>query len=243
MTGLNDPAFFDRYASDYDEHSWRDPAAAVDVLAELAPQGGRALELAIGTGRVALPLTARGVRVEGIDGSSAMVEQLRAKPGGAEIPVTIGDMADVAVEGPFHLSYLVYNTLYNLPSQQRQLDCFRNVAAVLAPGGVFVVEGFLVDLTQFDRHQRVATRGLTEDSVRMEFLVHDPVEQAITFQRVAFSEAGTRLSPLRLRYVWPSELDLMARLAGLRLRHRWAGWDRSPFTRDSGSHVSVYEKE
>ncbi|MGW5677752.1 class I SAM-dependent DNA methyltransferase [Streptomyces sp. NPDC003860] len=243
MTGLNDPAFFDRYASDYDELNWIDPAGAVDVLAELTPKGGRVLELAVGTGRVALPLTARGVRVEGIDGSSAMVDRLRAKPGGEQIPVTIGDMADVAVEGPFHLSYLVYNTLYNLPSQERQLDCFRNVAAVLAPGGLFVVEAYVFDPTQFDRHQRVATRRLTDDAVKMEFLVHDPVEQAVTFQRVTFTEGGTRLNPLRLRYVWPSELDLMARLAGLRLRHRWAGWDRSPFTRDSESHVSVYEKE
>ncbi|WP_242578838.1 class I SAM-dependent methyltransferase [Streptomyces sp. MST-110588] len=139
MSGLNDPAFFDRYAHEYDERDAYEPTQAVDFLAGLIPADGRALELAIGTGRVALPLAARGIALEGIDGSPAMVEQLRAKPGGSEIPVTIGDMADVAVDGPFQMSYLVFNTLFNLPSQARQVDCFRNVAKVLAPGGLFVI--------------------------------------------------------------------------------------------------------
>jgi len=242
VTGLNDPAFFDRYADSYDTWAMDDPAAAVEFLGGLLPKGGRALELAIGTGRVALPLAARGILVEGIDGSPAMVEQLRAKPGGSEIPITVGDMAEVAVEGPFELAYLVFNTLYNLPSQARQVDCFRNVARVLAPGGLFVVECFIQDVTEFDRHQRVATRALSEDAVRMEFLLHDPVEQAVTYQRVTFDAKGTTLNPLRLRYCWPSELDLMARLAGMRLRERYTDWDRTPFTAQSRKHVSVYEK-
>ncbi|MDK1473479.1 class I SAM-dependent methyltransferase [Streptomyces sp. 549] len=242
MTGLNDPAFFDRYAHEYDSGHVQDPAPAVGFLADLVPPGGRVLELAIGTGRLALPLAARGFALEGIEGSPAMVEQLRAKPGGSEIPVTIGDMAEVSVDGPFQMSYLVFNTLFNLPSQARQVDCFRNVAEVLAPGGLFVVECFVQDLTEFDRHQRVATRSLAEDSVNMEFLLHDPVTQAVTFQRVTFDAHGTTLRPLRLRYCWPSELDLMARLAGMSLRERFADWDRSPFTADSRSHVSVYEK-
>ncbi|MFF4833059.1 class I SAM-dependent DNA methyltransferase [Streptomyces sp. NPDC001315] len=242
VTGLNDPAFFDRYAHEYDENDFYDPATTVDFLAGLAPAGTRVLELAIGTGRVALPLTTHGCRVEGIDGSPAMVERLRAKPGGTDIPVTIGDMADVAVDGPFRLAYLVFNTLFNLPSQERQIDCFRNVAEVLEPGGLFVIEAFVQDLTEFDRHQRVATRTLSEDSVKMEFLRHDPVEQAVTYQRVTFDAGGTTLRPLRLRYCWPSELDLMARLAGMRLRERHADWRRSPFTADSRAHVSVYEK-
>ncbi|MEU5209999.1 class I SAM-dependent methyltransferase [Streptomyces sp. NPDC020742] len=242
MTGFNDPSFFDRYAHEYDERNWIDPGPAVDFLADLVPENGRVLELAVGTGRVALPLAARGVRVEGIDGSPAMAERLRAKPGGSDIPVTIGDMADVPVEGPFQLSYLVYNTLFNLPSQARQVDCFRNVAEVLAPGGCFVVECFIQDLTEFDRHQRVATRQLSDDAVHMEFLLHDPVEQAVTYQRVTFGPQGTSLRPLRLRYVWPSEMDLMAQLAGLRLRERWTDWARSPFTAASRGHVSVFEK-
>lgn len=241
MTGLNDPAFFDRYAARYDE-GCPDPTEAVDFLADLIPDGGRVLELAVGTGRVALPLAARGFAVEGVDGSAGMVAQLRAKPGGVGLPVTIGDMADVAVTGPFQAAYLVFNTLFNLPSQGRQVDCFRNVAAVLAPGGVFVIECFIQDLTEFDRFQRVATRELSEDSVDMEFLLHDPVEQAVTYQRVTFTEERTSLRPLRLRYCWPSELDLMARLAGMRLRERYTDWDRSPFTKASRKHVSVYEK-
>ncbi|MCZ7413703.1 MULTISPECIES: class I SAM-dependent DNA methyltransferase [unclassified Streptomyces] len=242
MTELDDPAFFDRYAHAYDLRDAYEPTPAVDFLAELAPAGGRAPELAIGTGRVALPPAARGISVEGIDGSPAMVERLRAKPGGPDIPVTIGDMAEVAVDGPFAFSYLVFNTLFNLPDQARQVDCFHNVARVLEPGGVFVVECFVQDVTEFDRHQQVATRALSETEVNMEFLLHDPVGQTVTYQRVTFDAEGTTLRPLRLRYCWPSELDLMARLAGMRLRERYTDWDRSPFTATSRRHVSVYEK-
>ncbi len=243
MSGFGDPAFFgDRYAHEYDERHVLDPAPAVEFLTRLVPDGGRVLELAIGTGRVAVPLAQRGIVVEGIEGSAAMVEQMRAKPGGAAIPTTIGDMADVAVEGPFQLTYLVFNTLFNLTSQARQIDCFRNVARTLTPGGLFVIECFIQDLTEFDRGQRVATRALTEDSVNMEFQLHDPVEQTITYQRVTFNAQGTTLRPLRLRYCWPSELDLMAQLAGMRLRKRYSGWDRGPFTAASRQHVSVYER-
>jgi SAM-dependent methyltransferase len=243
MRAFGDPEFFgDLYAHEYDETDYLDPAPAVEFLAGLAPSAGRVLELAIGTGRVAIPLAARGVAVEGVEGSPAMVEQLRAKPGGASIPAVVGDMADVPVTGPFQLAYLVYNTLFNLPSQERQIDCFRNVARVLDPGGLFVLECFIQDLTMFDRDQRVATRALTEESVEMEFLTHDPVAQAVTYQRVTFDAQGTTLRPLRLRYCWPSELDVMARLAGMRLRDRFSGWDRGPFTAASRGHISVYER-
>lgn len=243
MSGFGDPVFFgDRYAHEYDEGTVPDPAPAVQFLADLVPAGGRALELAVGTGRVALPLAERGITVEGIEGSAAMVERMHAKPGGESIRTVVGDMADVAVTGTFHLAYLVFNTLFNLPSQARQVDCFRNVAKVLEPGGLFVVECFIQDLTEFDRGQRVATRALTEDSVSMEFLVHDPVEQTVTYQRVTFDARGTVLRPLRLRYCWPSELDLMAQLAGMRLRERFTDWDRRPFTAASRGQVSVYER-
>jgi SAM-dependent methyltransferase len=243
MRGFGDPAFYgDHYAHEYDQTDSPDPTAAVDFLAGIFPDGGRVLELAIGTGRVAIPLAQRGVAVEGIEGSPAMVEQMRGKPGGASIPATVGDMADVAVPGPFQGTYLVFNTLFNLPSQERQADCFRNVGKILDPGALFVIECFIQDLTDFDRDQRVATRALTEDSVEMEYLIHDRVAQAITYQRVTFDAKGTTLRPLRLRYCWPSELDLMAQLAGMRLRERFHDWDRSPFTAASRKHISVYER-
>jgi len=243
MSGFADPGFFGQcYSHEYDERTTLDPAPAVDFLTDLVPDGARVLELAIGTGRVAIPLAEQGVAVEGIEASAAMVEQMRAKPGGASIPTAIGDMADVAVTGPFRMAYLVFNTLFNLTSQARQVDCFRNVAKVLEPGGLFVIECFIQDVTEFDRGQRAATRALTEDSVSMDFQVHDPVQQVVTYQRVTFDEQGTKLRPLRLRYCWPSELDLMAQLAGLRLRERHNDWDRSPFTAVSRQHVSVYER-
>ncbi|MEV4538513.1 class I SAM-dependent methyltransferase [Asanoa sp. NPDC049518] len=245
MSGFEDPAFFgDRYADEYDDHNELDPTAAVAFLADLVPTGARVLELATGTGRVAIPLAALGVTVEGIEGSTAMVRRMRAKPGGAAIRTVVGDMADLAgLDGPYDLAYLVYNTLFNLTSQERQLDCFRNVARVLAPGGRFVVECFVPDVTVFDHGQRVLTRALTEDSVSMAYELHDPVAQTVTFQRVTIDAGGTRLSPLLLRYCWPSELDLMARLTGLRLVDRYDGWDRRTFTAASRKHVSVYEKE
>ncbi|MEV7005470.1 class I SAM-dependent methyltransferase [Streptosporangium sp. NPDC051022] len=243
MSGFGDPAFFGEcYAHEYDERHPLDPAPAVEFLAGLVPDGGRVLELAIGTGRVAVPLARRGVAVEGIEGSAAMVGRMRAKPGGEAIPAVVGDMADVEVTGPFRLAYLVYNTLFNLTSQERQIDCFRNVAKILEPGGLFVIECFIQDLTEFDRHQLVATRALAENSVDMEFQLHDPVGQTVTYQRVTFDARGTTLRPLLLRYCWPSELDLMARLAGMRLRERYDDWDRTPFTAASRRHVSVYER-
>ncbi|GIH11629.1 methyltransferase [Rhizocola hellebori] len=244
MTGFNDPAFFgDRYADRYDEFTSLDPAPAVAFLAGLARGDARVLELAIGTGRVAIPLAERGYTVEGIDGSAAMIERMHAKAGGRAIRAVVGDMADVAgVEGPYQLAFLVYNTIFNLPSQARQVDCFRNVAEVLETGGLFVIECFIQNVADFDRGQRVATRFLSEDAVNMEFMLHDPVAQTVTYQRVTFDERGTTLNPLRLRYCWPSELDLMAQLAGMHLRERYSDWDRSPFTAASTRHVSVYEK-
>jgi SAM-dependent methyltransferase len=244
MSRFGDPEFFgDRYAHEYDGHNELDPTPAVAFLAGLAPVGGRVLELATGTGRVAIPLAASGVTVEGIEGSAAMVERMRAKPGGAAIPAVVGDMADLAgLDGPYDLAYLVFNTLFNLTTQERQIDCFRNVARVLTPGGRFVIECFVPDVTVFDHGQRVLTRALTEDTVSMAYEIHDAVAQTVTFQRVRIDAGGVRLSPLLLRYCWPSELDLMARLAGLRLVDRYDGWDRRPFTAASRQHVSVYAK-
>ena len=243
MTGFDDPAFYgDSWAGVYDEHhAGMDPAPAVEFLAGLAGEG-RVLELAIGTGRVALPLAGRGIAVEGIDASAAMVERLRAKPGGASIPVVMGDMAQVPATGPFRRVYLVFNTLFGLLSQDRQAECFRNVARVLEPGGVFVTECFVPDLTRFDRGQRVQARAVTEDSAIIELSCHDAARQRITTQMVTLGGHGTHLRPVALRYAWPSELDLMAQLAGLRLRARYSDWERRPFDSSSDGHVSVYER-
>lgn len=243
MAGFEDPAFYgDCWADVYDEwHGDLDPALAAEFLAGLAG-GGPALELAIGTGRVALPLAARGVAVEGIDASQAMVDRLRAKPGGDAIQVTIGDMAEVGVAGPFRLVYLVFNTLFGLLSQERQADCFRNAARVLGPGGMFVIECFVPDLARYDRGQRVEARSVTDDSASMELSRHDVAHQRITSQIIIFGLQGMRMRPVALRYSWPAELDLMAERAGLRLRERYGGWDRHPFDSASAGHVSVYER-
>jgi SAM-dependent methyltransferase len=241
MAGFEDPAFYgDRWADVYDErHEYLDPAPAVDFLARLA---GRGPELAIGTGRVALPLAARGIAVEGVDVSEAMVARLRAKPGGASIPVTIGDMADGPVSGPFRLVYVVFNSLFGLLSQARQADCFRNAARVLEPGGAFVLECFVPDVSRSSRGQQVAVRSVTEDSVTVGLGRYDTAAQRITTQVVTFDQRGAVLRPVALRYCWPAELDLMAGQAGLRRRERYGDWDRRPFGPASGRHISVYER-
>jgi SAM-dependent methyltransferase len=244
VAGFDDPAFYgDRWAGVYDEHhAEMDPVPAVEFLAGLAGDR-RVLELAIGTGRVALPLAGRGVAVEGIDASEAMVARLRAKPGGASIPVVIGDMAEVPADGPFGVVYLVFNSLFGLLSQARQAQCFGNVARVLGPGGVFVIECFVPDLTRFDRGQRVEAQAVSEDSAMLELSRHDPMHQRITTQMVTFDGQGTHLRPVALRYSWPGELDLMAQQASLQLRERYSGWDRQPFGAGSSSHISVYQRD
>lgn len=203
---------------------------------------GPILELGVGTGRIALPLAQSGLSVHGIDASPAMVARLRAKPGGEHIPVTIGNFADLAVEGRFTLIFVVFNTFFGLLSQEDQVRCFLEVAQHLTDGGVFVLEAFVPDLTRYDRGQRVGAVEVETDHVRLEASVHDPVQQRVMSQHVVLSTQGIRLYPVQIRYAWPSELDLMARLAGLQLRNRWAGWAQEPFTAASGSHVSVYAR-
>jgi SAM-dependent methyltransferase len=244
MAGFDDPASYgDRWAAVYDDHHARmDPGPAVEFLSGLAGDGRVPSLLAIGTGRVALPLAARGITVEGVDASAAMVERLRAKPGGESIPVTIGDMADVPVSGRFRLVYLVFSTLFGLLSPARQAECLGNVAHVLEPGGMFVVECFVPDLTKFARDQRVQTLAVTEDSATAGMSRHDAAQQRITTQTITLDGQGMHLRPVALRYSWPSELYLMAERAGLRLRERHSDWDRRPFTSGSGSHVSVYQR-
>jgi SAM-dependent methyltransferase len=231
----------DRIADVYDEviPVTLDADMAVATLAELAG-AGPVLELGIGTGRLALPLAARGIEVRGIDASDAMVAKLRAKPGGDAIDVTIGDFADVAVEGTFPLVFIAFNTLFALLSQDAQLRCFANVAPRLAEGGVFAVEAFIPDLTLYNRGQRLFVMDIGTASLRVDAGRIEPSVQQVEAMQVVLSEDRVRLYPVRLRYAWPAELDLMARLAGLRLLHRWGDWDRRPFDDSSTRHVSVY---
>ena len=243
MEGYDASTYGDRIAGIYDElyQELFDVEGTVDYLAELA-NGGPALELAIGTGRIALPLRERGVEVHGVDISEAMVEQLRAKPGGADIPVTMGNFADVPVYGEYPLVYLIFNTLFALTNQEEQVNCFANVAEHLTPGGVFVIECFWPDIARFDRHQRIGVDRITRDTVSLETTRHDPVNQRSESLHVVMKESGIEMYPVVVRYAYPAELDLMARLAGLRLRDRFGSWRREPFTSDSHGHVSVYEK-
>jgi len=217
-----------------------DEAAAVAFLETLAG-GGPALELAIGAGRIALPLVARGVRVDGIDISPAMVAQLRSKPGGDRVAVTIGDIADVPVPGAYRVIYVVWNSLFNLLTQDDQVRCFENVAAHLTHDGSFVIEAGSPDfLYRLHDHQYVHEEAIEVDSVRLDVLRHDPVKQMLAESHVTLSRDGIHLNPVAQRYSWPSELDLMARIAGLRLKERWGDWDRGPFTARSSTVVSVY---
>jgi SAM-dependent methyltransferase len=240
MEGYGPETYGDRIADVYDGlYQGLDTEAAVEALAELAG-AGPVLELAIGTGRLALPLAERGLEVHGIDASEAMVAKLREKPGGDTIPVTMGDFADVGVDGEYSLVFVAFNTLFGLLTQADQLRCFANVAPRLADGGVFVIEVFFPDLARFDRNQRTQTNTLEPDRVFLDASRHDPVEQRVDSQHVVITEEGTKLYPVSIRYAFPGELDLMARLAGLELQNRWGGWRREPFTADSPRHVSVY---
>ena len=239
-----DGYFGEEVAATYDdqESGMFSPAtvdAAADVLAELAG-GGRALELGIGTGRIALPLARRGVPVHGIDLSQAMVARLRAKPGGEAIGVTIGDLATTRVDGTFSLAYLVFNTIMNLTTQEAQVACFRNVAAHLEPGGCFVIEVHIPQLRRLTPGQNVLPFHVSPTGWAYD--VYDFATQAMSSNYVEITHGRGEYNSIPFRYVWPAELDLMAQLAGMRLRDRWDGWTRAPFTSESDQHVSVWEK-
>ena len=246
MTDEYGPSTYgDRIAGIYDR--WVEDAGigagtgdAVAFIAELAGKGP-ALALGIGTGRVALPLAARGVEVHGVDASEEMVAQLRAKPGGADIPVTMGDFAGVPVEGDYRLIYIPFNTFFGLLTQEDQVRCFQSAAQHLTSDGAFLLEVFVPDLSRFDRGQRVDTTYVASDLVELDVSKHQPATQTVVSAQAMLTESGTRIYPVRLRYAWPAELDLMAQLAGMRLRERWGGWRREPFADDSVKHVSIYE--
>jgi SAM-dependent methyltransferase len=244
LVGADEGFFGERVASVYDERSadMFDPAVvgpAVDVLAELAGDGG-ALEFAIGTGRMALPLAERGVRVAGIDNSEAMLARLREKPGAGQIEAVVGDMAATRVDGEFSLVYLVFNTIFNLVTQDAQVACFENAAAHLRSGGRFVIEARVPELQRLPLGQTVLPWRAEPGGLSA--YVYDVVTQRLSGQHYHFIDGSVEATPTEMRYAWPAELDLMARLAGMRLEDRWAGWGREPFTALSPSHVSVYEK-
>ncbi len=239
MGQIDELTYGERIAGVYDELYAECEAATVDLLEALA-QGGRVLELGIGTGRVALPLRQRGVDVMGIDLSPAMIARLRSKPGGSEIEVVQGSFADLDLDARFSLIYVVFNTFYSLLTQEDQVRCFQRVSDHLADDGVFLMEVFVPDLCRFDAQQTVRATQVEVDMVQLDVTRHSPVEQQVCSQHVRISEEGIRLYPVRLRYAWPSELDLMARLAGLRLKHRWASWEKDAFVAASPKHISVY---
>jgi SAM-dependent methyltransferase len=236
--------FGESVAERYDESSadMFDPAVVepvVDFLAELAGDGA-ALELGIGTGRIALPLSQRGVRMHGIDLSEAMVAQLQAKPGAEEIGVTIGDFSTTTVEGTFSVAYLVFNTINNLTTQDGQVACFQNVAAHLEPGGCFVIEVGVPGLRLVPPGERFHVFDFSESHLGVD--EYDVVDQGLVSHHFWPADGKWDRLSMPFRYVWPAELDLMARLAGMSLRERWSGWQREPFTSESTKHVSVWEK-
>ena len=242
MEGYGPPTWGDNIASEYDSlfGYMSDVETTIDFLLDEAGPDPF-LELGVGTGRIALPLAERGAQVHGIDASKAMVDALHAKPGGERIVATVGDFGEAPLGGPFGLVFVVFNTFFALTSQDDQVRCFSNIASALHPKGCFVIEVFVPDETRWNKHQRVGVDSVRLDSVALEVSRHDPVAQRVEAQTVVISGEGIRLYPTFLRYAWPSELDLMARLAGLRLRDRWGSWAREPFTSDSKSHISVYE--
>ncbi len=233
-------SFGEEVAEMYIDIQRGDEAAAVAFLADLAADGP-ALELAIGAGRIALPLAAQGITVDGVELSPAMVEQLRAKPGGDRLHVVIGDFADVPVSGEYQLIYVVWNTFFNLLTQEDQVRTFQNVAEHLTDDGSFVIEAFRPDyLYQLRDHQYVDAEAVEVDEVRLDVARHDPVKQILSESHVHLSNEGVKVYPIECRYVWPSEMDLMARMAGLRLKERWSDWDRSVVSATTRNLISVY---
>lgn len=213
--------------------------AAVAFLAALAP-GGTALELGVGTGRLALPLAAAGIRVHGIDASERMLHVMRSKVGGDAISTTLGDIGELVLPTTFDLVYIAFNTLFALLSQEKQLVCVGNAARMLRPGGTFVVEAFVPHPERYQRSVGQAAEPASDGYARLIVNRHDPSSQRIGARQILPSASGLKLLPVQLRYIWPAELDLMARAAGLKLQDRFGGWSREPFDHTSISHVSVY---
>lgn len=245
MRGYDEETYGERWAPFYDDIYSDVEDSVIDLLARHAGEPPRALELAIGTGRIALPLVERGVEVTGIDASEEMVARLRSKPHGDSIRVSMGDFADVAIDDTFPLVFLTFNTLFGLLTQERQVECLQNVAAHLEPGGRFIIDCFVPDLKRFDHHNsRVGVSTIDSvDEHAYEMSIYDPVSQRVSTHVVKRSADGaTVVLPVEIRFAWPSEIDLMARLAGLELENRFGWYDLRPFTERSNTHMSIYRK-
>jgi SAM-dependent methyltransferase len=239
MESYDATTYGQRVAGIYDGLLGGTAPGQLDLLTNLAGDGP-VLELGIGTGRVALPLASRGIAVSGIDSSEAMVAQLKAKPGGERVGVTLGDFGNFDLGQRFELVFVVRNTFFALIDQEAQLGCFAAVSRHLWPGGRFLIEAFVPRLDRFDHGQCVRTVRVDLDEVLLECSLHDAARQTVTSQQVALGSGGTSFYPLQIRYAWPSELDLMARMAGMELEARWDGWDLRPFTAGSFTTVSVW---
>ena len=240
MSEYSEETYGERVASVYDDWFPACDPDAITFLAELVGKG-KALELGVGTGRVALPLAAKGVAVHGVDVAESMIARLREKPDSQKVTVTLGNFADVPVDGEFELIYVMFNTIFALTTQEAQVRCFRNAAAHLSKSGAFVLEAFVPDVARFGRGRVNWPTTVTTDRVELDIGEHDSATQKVVSQKVVFTEGNVRLYPIQIRYAWPSELDLMAQVAGLRLRERWSGWRREPFNSESTKHISVYE--
>lgn len=241
MNDYQPSTYGDRIAEVYDQIYPEVEPAALELLSDLAG-GGPALELGVGTGRIAISLSRRGLKVAGVDASAAMLAKLRAKPGGEAIQTHQADFTDFSLGKKFKLVYIPFNTIFAPLTQDAQIALFRCAAAHLAPCGRFLAEAFVPDLTRFSHGQRLVLVEAGDDRVRIDATQLDAVNQTLTVQHLFLSEGGVRLYPVKLRFAYPPELDLMARLAGLALEHRWAGWDKSKFTAESGKHISIYQQ-
>ena len=243
MENYESATYGDAIAGVYDRlYGGRPDAEHAAAFLSVLAGGGRALELGIGTGRIAVPLAASGVEVHGIDASEAMIGHLRGKAAAAGIRAAVGDFADLAMDTRFDLIYAVFSSFFGLTTQDAQVTCFARVAEHLADPGVFVVEAFVPDPSRYAQGRYVGVTHVETDSAGIDLSLHDAVNQTVSTQHVLMETSGTRLFPSLIRYAWPAELDLMARLGGLRLRDRWSDWSRSPFMSASRNHVSVYER-
>lgn len=239
-----DPSAYGRAVAEEYDSLYRTVPGTAETISALADMsaGGPILEMGIGTGRLALPLAERGIEVAGIEGSEEMVEQLRAKPGGDEIPVVVGDFAEARVPGEFAVVVLALHTIFGLPSADQQIRCFENAARHLRPGGVFVIEARVLDPADFRGGQALEPRFSDSEQVELQVQRFDAVTQRVEVTNVHLSNAGVKLNSYVNQYTTPREFDLMARIAGLRLRERWEDWLHEPFTAHSRRHVSVYER-
>ncbi len=240
-----DPKDYSSYGENlsdkYDEWYGSFDGRIIERIEEMA-EGGPVFELGIGTGRIAIPLSQRGLQVAGLDASPSMLEKLKEKKGGEQVAVKVGNFASFETEKKFDVVFIIFNTIFALQSQEEQVNCFKWVEKILNPGGKFIVEAFVPDPGRFPGGQAVRTIDLNGENVKLECSKHDPAKQTVMTQTVDLSGEGIKLYPLKIRYIWPSEMDLMAKLAGLELKERWSSWGKDAFSASSKMHVSIYEK-